>query len=58
MADLEAGVQAMTAIVGDVGHSVLLSLLRREKGAKGAEIAMTQIQDKAVSFFLQCSHLS
>ena len=32
MADLEAGVQAMTAIVGDVGHSVLLSLLRREKG--------------------------
>ena len=32
MADLEAGVQAMTAIVGDVGHGVLLSLLRREKG--------------------------
>ena len=32
MADLEAAVQTMTAIVGDVGHGRLLSLLRREKG--------------------------
>ena len=32
MADYSDQVATMTAIVGDVGHGVLLSLLRREKG--------------------------